>query len=196
MTLLTEAVIFAARMHDGAVRRGTRVPYIVHPMEVAAIASTLTQDEEVLAAAVLHDVVEDCGQTLQGVAERFGARVAALVEAETQTPRPDPETSWLARKEEALFKLAHGGRDARLIALADKLSNMRAIARDYAQSGEAVFSRFHERDKRLLAWYYRSCAALTREAFGGTDAWRELDGLVASVFAGVENPDGIPRQFG
>lgn len=190
MTLVTDAAIFAARMHDGAVRRGSRVPYIVHPMEVAAIAARLTDDEEILAAALLHDVIEDCGQTREELAARFGERVAALVEAETQTPPPDEPDSWLARKREAIAKLSQGGRDERLIALADKLSNMRAIARDYAREGEAVFGRFHAGDKALHAWYYRRCAEAIGEAFGQTEEWRELDRLVREVFG--EEPPGEP----
>lgn len=193
MTLVTEAVIFAARAHDGMLRRGTTTPYIVHPIEAAAIAASLTQDEEVIAAAVLHDVIEDCGETYESVAARFGARVAALVEAESQTQHADPQESWLTRKREAIDKLDHGRRETKLLALADKLSNMRAIRRDYAQYGEALFARFHEHDKRRHAWYYRSCAALIAREFGDTDAWRELCALIAEVFGDVQEDYSVPR---
>lgn len=66
MTLVTEAVIFAAQAHDGAARKGSVIPYIVHPMEVVAICATLTDDPQVLAAAALHDVMEDCGIGFDG----------------------------------------------------------------------------------------------------------------------------------
>ena len=79
MTLVTQAVIFAAQAHDGAARKGSEIPYIVHPMEVVAIASTMTDDPQVLAAAALHDVMEDCGVTFETLSERFGVRVARLV---------------------------------------------------------------------------------------------------------------------
>ena len=74
MTLVTQAVIFAAQAHDGAARKGSEIPYIVHPMEVVAIASTMTDDPQVLAAAALHDVMEDCGVTFSSRAWRFSSR--------------------------------------------------------------------------------------------------------------------------
>lgn len=178
MTLVTSAVIFSAQAHDGMLRRGTQTAYIVHPMEAAAIAATLTQDEEVIAAALLHDVIEDCGVTRGELAERFGERVAALVEAETQTQGEE----WLVRKRETVEKLERGGLEACILALADKLSNMRAIHRDFVREGEAVFDKFHERDRGLHAWYYRTCARLVGRELAHTDAWRELDALVGEVF--------------
>ena len=78
MTLVTEAVIFAAQAHDGAARKGSVIPYIVHPMEVVAICATLTDDPQVLAAAALHDVMEDCGIGFDELSRRFGVRVAGL----------------------------------------------------------------------------------------------------------------------
>ena len=178
MTLVTSAVIFAAEAHDGMVRRGSDTPYIVHPMEAAAIAAALTQDEEVIAAAVLHDVVEDCGVGYGELRDRFGERVASLVETESHTPGEE----WLARKKETIEKLSRGGRVACILALADKLSNMRAIRRDYARDGEAMFLKFHVKDKRKHAWYYHSCAALIGRELSDTDSWRELDRLVGEVF--------------
>ena len=79
LNLVSRAVIFAAAAHDGQVRKGTDIPYIVHPMEAAAIAAGLTNDPEVIAAAVLHDVVEDTGTTKNELEAEFGSRVAELV---------------------------------------------------------------------------------------------------------------------
>lgn len=185
MTLTTQAVIFAAQAHDGALRKGGDVPYIVHPMETAAIAAALTDDEEVIAAAILHDVIEDCGVTQEELCARFGERVARLVMAETNVKDGDPRETWDARKKETIARLACAGREEQIIALSDKLSNMRAIQRDYARSGEAMFMRFHQHDKRRHAWYYRSCASLLEDELGGTQAWQELNRLVGDVFAGV-----------
>ena len=182
MTLVSEAMIFAAGAHDGMHRKGTNVPYIVHPAEVAAIASTMTDDPEVLAAAVLHDVMEDCGVSGQELAQRFGARVAELVRSETQQHCGDPDKTWEMRKRAAIEQIARGDRDAKIIALSDRLSNMRAIHRDYDVQGEALFMRFHQHDKRRHAWYYRSCAALLKDELGGTEAWAELNGHIDHVF--------------
>lgn len=193
MTRLTEAIAFAAAAHEGATRKGTDLPYIVHPMEVAAIAATLTDDREVLAAAMLHDVTEDCGVTIEALRERFGARVAALVEQETQMSRGDPCQSWEARKREALEKIASGSRETRILALSDKLSNIRAIHRDYRRIGDAVFARFHQRDKARYGWYYGQCVELLRDELGGTDAWRELRLRVTQVFGDPESAKWLDK---
>jgi len=185
MTLVTDAVIFASQMHDGMLRKGTELPYIVHPAEVMAIASALTGDPEILAAAILHDVIEDCGVTEAELTERFGARVTRLVLSETQKSNGDPFATWDARKKEAIARIARGGRSVKLIALADKLSNMRAIHRDYDRDSDTMFLRFHQHDKRRHAWYYRSMVSLLKDEFGDTDAWRELSGHVEHVFQGV-----------
>ena len=87
--LLERAVAFAAKAHSGTFRKATRIPYIVHPMEAAAIVATLTDDEEVLAAAVLHDVIEDTGHSAEEIAGKFGERVARLVLAESENKRTE-----------------------------------------------------------------------------------------------------------
>lgn len=186
MTLVSEAMIFAAGAHDGMLRKGSHVPYILHPAEVAAIAATLTDDPAVLAAAVLHDVIEDCGVSAQTLAQRFGERVAELVLLETQQHSGDPRLTWEARKCGALEQIARGGRDVKIIALSDKLSNMRSIHRDYLREGKNTFTRFHQHDMQKHAWYYRSCAALLRDELGGTEAWRELCMRIDKVFGTEE----------
>ena len=185
MTLVSDAMIFAARAHDGMLRKGTNRPYIVHPAEVLAIAATLTEDPQVLCAALLHDVMEDCGVTEEELSAQFGDRVAQLVSSETQKRSGDPAETWLARKQGAVERIGRGGRDVKIIALSDKLSNMRAIRRDYDRDGEGLFFRFHQHDKALHAWYYRSCAALMQQELGDTLAWQELSSHIAYVFADI-----------
>ena len=185
MTLFSQAIAFAAQMHDGAVRKGTEIPYIVHPMEAAAIASTMTMDQEVLAAAALHDVIEDCGVSAEALAVKFGERVMQLVLSETQMHRGDPHETWESRKREALEKIAAGDRNVKILALSDKLSNMRAIRRDYHSLGQAMFSRFNQRDPKKHAWYYRSCRALLQAELGDTEAYREFSMHVDEVFTAV-----------
>lgn len=185
MTRVSEAMAFAAQAHDGMLRKGTALPYIVHPAEVVAIAATLTHDEEVLAAAVLHDVMEDCGVSFEEISTRFGERVARLVLSETQVCAGDPRETWDARKSEALVKIAEGDRAVKTIALADKLSNMRAIRRDYERDGDAMFYKFHQRDVRRHAWYYASCVRLLEEEFADTGAFRELHMHVKYVFGSL-----------
>lgn len=85
--LLSEAIIFAANAHEGQFRKGTQIPYILHPMETAAIVGTMTTDDETLAGAVLHDVVEDTDATADEIEELFGRHVAALVASESENKR-------------------------------------------------------------------------------------------------------------
>ena len=119
------------------------------------------------------------------LAERFGTRVAQLVKSETQKRDGDPAATWIVRKQGAVERIGQGGREVKIIALSDKLSNMRAIHRDYDRDGERLFFRFHQHDKALHAWYYRSCAALLKQELGDTLAWKELNEHIAYVFADI-----------
>ena len=182
----TRAIAFAAQAHAGQVRKGSDTPYIVHPMEAAAVCATVTDDAEVLAAAVLHDVVEDTEVTAWQVERRFGARVAALVAGESEDKRPDRPASetWQVRKEESLERLRTAQDPGVLVVcLGDKLSNIRSIERDLREQGDAFWSRFNQKDPARHAWYYRALADIMEPALGSTHAWREFRALVDAVFA-------------
>jgi len=186
-TLLDDAIIFAVNAHSGMQRKRSSVPYILHPMEVAAIVGTMTGDEEVIAAAMLHDTVEDTPVTAEQILERFGPRVAELVASETEDKRPGipPSESWRIRKEESLDVLRRStDRDVKILWLADKLSNMRSFFRAWRIKGNAVWNDFNQKDPVLQAWYYRSISELLSE-LKGYEAWQEYDTLVNMVFEGV-----------
>ena len=104
MELVSEAVAFAVRAHDGMRRKKSEAPYILHPMEAAVIVGTMTDDQNLIAAAALHDVVEDAGVTIEEVGEKFGKRVQELVQSETEDKREElpPADTWRIRKEESL----------------------------------------------------------------------------------------------
>ena len=97
MELVSEAISFAVKAHDGMRRKKSKSPYILHPMEAAVIVGTMTDDQDLIAAAALHDVVEDTDVTIKEIEEKFGARVKELVSAETENKRPDlpPEADGL-----------------------------------------------------------------------------------------------------
>ena len=181
--LLDRAIIFAVKAHAGTERRGKGFPYIVHPMEAMEIVSTMTADQELLAAAALHDTVEDTDVTVEQLREEFGDRIADLVSAESDVVDEgvSEEDSWRARKEAGIQRLARAGRDAKIVALGDKLSNMRAIARDYATQGDAFWSIFHAKDPKQHAWRYRALADAMRE-LEGTAAFSEFESLIDKVF--------------
>lgn len=190
MTLFEQAVVFAAERHSGMRRKLDSAPYLLHPMEVALIASGMTDDEEVLAAAVLHDTVEDTDTSIEEIEARFGPRVAALVASETEDKRsgvPKNE-SWLIRKEESLETLKNADDPGvKYIWLADKLSNLRGIYRAKQEKCDEVWLLFNQHDPAKHAWYYRTIAKMLSE-LRGYGAWKEYAALIEKVFEGV--PEG------
>jgi len=183
MSIFDKAITFATERHSGMVRKGTDIPYIVHPLEAVSIAAGLTSDHETLTAAVLHDVVEDTPTTLDEIKELFGEKVASLVAAESEDKMPDvpPSESWKIRKQATIDALKSAAYEEKIIMLSDKLSNIRAIHRDYVNIGDAVWERFNQKDKRMHEWYYRSIAENLTE-LADTVVYKEFCCLVNEVF--------------
>ncbi|MFR3729825.1 HD domain-containing protein [Lacrimispora sp.] len=152
--MVEKAAVFAARCHEGTYRKGTQIPYIVHPLETAVIVSVMVSDEELVCAALLHDVVEDAGVTEAELLKEFGPRVASLVMEETE----DKSKSWKERKNATLLHLEKASKDCKILTLADKLSNLRTTARDYYLMGDKVWQRFNVKNKSEHAWYYKGVA--------------------------------------
>lgn len=184
MTKIERAIGFALEAHKGQKRKGKDRAYILHPLEVLAIVGSMTEDEDVLAAAVLHDTVEDTGTTPEDIEKEFGPRVRALMMAESEDKMPDspaPDT-WQARKEATLQHLKKDGRDVKLICLGDKLANLREIARDYADLGDKLWQRFNQKCKKQHAWYYGSLCDILEEEFTQISAIEEYRRLLGEVF--------------
>ncbi len=191
--MISEAMEFAAKAHEGQFRKGTRRPYIVHPREVAKIVSTITDDEEVISAAVLHDTIEDCaGVTREMLEKRFGPRVAEIVSQESE----DKSLTWEERKGETIRRLRTAPREVQMIGLADKLSNMRDIDRDYPVMGERLWLRFRMQSRLALAWYYKGVRDALREAFEGTEAYEEYCRLIDKNFGPGPAPVNWREQNG
>ena len=182
--VLDRAIVFAVKAHSGTERRGKGYPYIVHPLEAVEIVATMTNDQELLAAAALHDTVEDTDVTVEQIREEFGDRVADLVASESDTFEEgvSEEDSWHARKQAAIDRLVKASREAKMVALGDKLSNMRAIARDYAVQGDALWNLFHAKDPKDHEWHYRGLADALRD-LEDTFAYIEFESLINQVFA-------------
>ena len=184
MELVSEAIAFAVKAHDGMRRKKSDAPYILHPMEAAVIVGTMTDDQNLIAAAALHDVVEDAGVTIEEIEEKFGKRVRELVAAETEDKRANlpPASTWRIRKEESLAELKNTADIGVLMVwLGDKLANMRAIYRDFKAEGNAMWQRFNQTDVSEQAWYYCSIVTLTK-ALSDTSAWLEYKTLTELVF--------------
>ena len=184
MELVSEAIAFAVKAHDGMRRKKSDAPYILHPLEAAVIVGTMTDDQNLIAAAVLHDVVEDAEIKLEEIEEKFGKRVWELVASETEDKRADlpPADTWRIRKEESLAVLEKTeDLGVLMVWLGDKLANMRSIYRDWKVEGDAMWQRFNQKNPLEQAWYYCSIVALT-ERLSNTSAWLEYKTLTELVF--------------
>jgi (p)ppGpp synthase/HD superfamily hydrolase len=184
-----EALNFAVRLHAGQLRKGTKIPYVAHLLSVASIALQHGADEEEAIAALLHDAVEDQGgaKTREEIRRRFGERVAAIVDACTDsdvTPKPP----WKQRKQAYIAHVRTASPSVRLISASDKLDNARAILADYRSVGESLWKRFHGGREGTL-WYYRSLVETFRQA-GSNPLVEELDRVVTEIerLAGTEPP--------
>ena len=174
--MIDKAITFATKAHEGQFRKGTKLPYIVHPLEVGVIVSRMTQDKEVIAAAILHDTLEDCKEvTFSTLCQEFGERVAEIVKG----------GSWNERKANTVKRLKEEkASDMKLVALGDKLSNARSLKRDYQMIGDKLWERFNMKDKRQQAWYYRGLCDSLKDMENFPEYW-EFCELIAYVFRGV-----------
>lgn len=177
--MIDKAIEFATKAHEGQFRKGTKRPYIVHPVEVGDIVSGMTRDEEVISAALLHDTIEDCeGVTQRVLAQEFSERVAWMVAQESE----NKSLSWMDRKKSTIERLRNAPREVKMIGLADKLSNMRDIDRDYPVYGEELWNRFRMKDKNTIGWYYKGIRDVLEPEFAGIDAYEEYCRLIRKNF--------------
>lgn len=177
--MINKAIEFATKAHEGQFRKGTKRPYIVHPIEVGDIVASMTSDEEIISAAVLHDTIEDCeGVTRELLAREFSERVASIVAQESE----DKSRTWMERKSATIEHMRTAPREVQMVGLADKLSNMRDINRDYPVCGEELWNRFRMKDKEIIGWYYKGIMEALSEAFQGVDAYEEYCRLVEKNF--------------
>jgi (p)ppGpp synthase/HD superfamily hydrolase len=147
---------FAAEKHAGQTRKASSTPYVAHLMGVASLVLEFGGDEDLAIAALLHDVVEDCGGApmLKEVRRKFGSRVAKIVDGCTDSDA-DPKPPWRERKETYIRHLKSADAETRLVSAADKLNNVRSILSDYREVGESIWSRFNGGREGTL-WYYRA----------------------------------------
>lgn len=185
MKRIDDAIIFAVKAHGGINRKKTTIPYILHPMEAAAIVAGMTDDRDTIIGALLHDVIEDTKTTAEQLEGLFGERVATLVAAVSENKRESepPEETWLIRKQETVDAL-NSTEDlaVKMIVVGDKLSNIRAMYRDYLAVGDELWQRFNQKNPRMHAWYYRAVMQATTE-LKEHPAWQECNALVEKVFA-------------
>jgi myo-inositol-1(or 4)-monophosphatase len=178
--MITKATIFAAKAHENQTRKGTDIPYILHPMEAAVIVSQMKHDINLICAALLHDVIEDAGVTYEYLVAEFGKRIAALVLSQSE----DKSKSWEERKQHTIEELNRTeDEDIKIVCIADKLANLRSISRElavFAGNEEEFWQRFN-RGKAKQSWYYQGlCEGFA--SLGKFSAYQEFKTLVSEVF--------------
>jgi (p)ppGpp synthase/HD superfamily hydrolase len=155
MDLIEKALQVAAKAHDNQYRKKTNLPYITHPIAVGMILMKAGYDEELIAAGILHDTVEDTPLTLKNIEETFGPKIARIVEGCSE---PDKTLGWEDRKKHTIEYLKTAPLEIRVVVCADKLHNIRSISDDYEQMGEDVWTKF-KRGKDQQKWYYQNVLA-------------------------------------
>jgi (p)ppGpp synthase/HD superfamily hydrolase len=138
------ALGFATQAHEGQVRKYTGEPYINHPIEVMNIVRTVPHSESMLAAALLHDCVEDCNVPLSDIFDIFGSRVAAMVDDLTDESKPE-DGNRAIRKEIDRMHTEVALADSKTIKLADLISNSRSICEH-----DKDFAKVYIKEKELL----------------------------------------------
>jgi (p)ppGpp synthase/HD superfamily hydrolase len=177
------ALVFAARAHRDQLRKGTDIPYIAHPVHVSVILIRHGFGENLAIAGLLHDVIEDCGVPLEQIAAQFGAEVARLVEAVSETKAANGvELPWEQRKAEKLAHLHAGGPDVAVLKAADAIHNARSIIADHGQIGAEVWGRF-KRGAGQTVDYYRAILEAVRAKLGEHPIVLELAAAVEELAA-------------
>ena len=154
--MLDEKVIraleIANQAHNGQLRKGTQIPYVIHPINTMGVAMRYTQDPDILAACLMHDIVEDVPDkySVEKMREEFGETATGYVLGVSEDKSiPD----WRERKEGYLRHLAEEPAGTAIVSMADKIQNLSDILRDYNEIGEKVWEKFHVgRDEEI--WYY------------------------------------------
>ena len=193
---ISAAFALAALVHEKQKRKSTDIPYISHPMAVAAQVSVWGGSEEQFIAALLHDVVEDGGaQYMPVIEEHFGKHVLDLVMAcsDAAPQRGQPKGAWIELKEKYIANLRSAADEVLLISAADKWHNLASILADARRLGETVFDRFIRKDferadkKKMVLWYYKELLAVYRER--NVPVVVELENLLSEI----ENVTGQKR---
>ena len=181
--IIFDAIEFAAKAHSGQFRKGTKIPYIVHPLGVAKLLIELDSSEEVIVAGILHDVVEDTHITIEEIKKHFGKKVADLVYGASEPNRQD---SWKNRKQHTIDFLESASMESLMLGCADKLHNITSIRKDFEKHGGAFWNRF-SRPKNDQKWYYKSLVGVFESRLNGEPGislFKQFKAEVNRVFEG------------
>lgn len=195
-SLLCQAARMAAEAHDGATREDGRTPYLIHAMEAASIAATMTEDEDILAAAVLHGVLKNSSTTEEELRETVGGHVTNLVLAAGGAPcRAETEEQWQMQRQRDIERLVAEYRlEVKMVVLADRLSDMRALAKEYNLKGERLWAALAPAGRVGWHWYYQAITDALQD-LNSYPAWHELANLVWEVFSQDRDSDQLRFDF-
>ena len=199
---INHALAFAAKHHDQQVRKGTRLPYLTHPANVAIILTRYERDDQTVVAGILHDVIEDCVREAytrqmleQRIGDKFGGDVLDTVLAVTQRRLDDDgvELSYDERRDDYLERLSLAGDAARWVCAADALHNAATLLADLRRTidPDTVWRRFTANREDTARWYRRILDRLRSVGFQG-DILRELEHVVVALEAWAR--DGGTRE--
>ena len=138
----------------------------------------MTSEPYILAAAVLHDTIEDTEATREDIEERFGKEVADLVDAESQ----EKGKSWYERKSHTIEHVKAAQKDVKIVCLSDKLANIRDMYYDHQETGEELWKRFKQHDPSVIGWYYGGVMEALRKDMSGFAAFKELEEIYGKLF--------------
>jgi (p)ppGpp synthase/HD superfamily hydrolase len=176
-SLVDRAIGYAARAHEGQRRKAGNIPYIAHPVAVAMSLQAMGCPEIVVAAALLHDTVEDTDVTLADIRDAFGEEIASIVAGVTE---PDQGNRWEERKQRLIDRLRTASLEIKLVAAADKYHNLSHITHSQLKHGDEAWDRF-SRGPAQQAWYYRQVTASILENVAEPERYPIFEKLATAV---------------
>jgi GTP diphosphokinase / guanosine-3',5'-bis(diphosphate) 3'-diphosphatase len=176
--MISKAIMFANLAYSNQKRKGTEIPYIMHPLEAGVIVSQMKFDENLISAAILHDTAEDAHVGYETLKSMFNERIADLVKSQSE----DKSKTWKERKQHTIEYLKSlEDEDIKIVSLADKLSNIRSLHRDYLVEKENLWKRFNVKEKNEHGWYYRGLVESLND-LSNYKEYKEFKELVFTVF--------------
>ncbi|MFC5540575.1 HD domain-containing protein [Ureibacillus suwonensis] len=182
MNIVDKAIVFAAKVHRNQVRKGTDIPYITHPFAVGMLLQRANCSEEVIAAGILHDTLEDTDTTFEELKDEFGLRIAILVQSASEQDKSLP---WEVRKQHTIEHIKDASLEELQVIVADKLHNLQTIHKDLDVMGDAIWQRFN-RGKREQHWYYSSIVKALSRRKREFPLIGDLEEEVKAVFGSID----------
>lgn len=164
---IQKAIIKSALLYAKQKRKGSDIPYIIHPYSVAFILSNYTNNEDIIIAGLLHDILEDVeGYTAEDMKRDFGEKITKIVKEVSEEKEPNSKenkkSTWKKRKEGYLKNIRNGSTESMMVCAADKIHNLSSIIKDYKDQGNRLWKVFNSTPKEAL-WFYNEVLNILKE---------------------------------